>query len=697
MEGSRQWPPVLPFPVHNLPTFPTDAFPGWLRNFVEAEAIAKQTPADMQALLGLGVVSVAVMGKVTIEVGEGWQEPLNIYGAVIMESGERKSPAVRVAVCPIEDYEAERNRVLQDEIAQAETEREILAGQLQKFRKDAVHTKSETERGACRDKAKRLAEELAAFTVPTPLQLLADDVTPEALPSLLQEQGGRLAIVSSEGGLFDTMAGRYSNNIPNLDAILKAHDGDTIRVNRTGRPPEYIRNPAITLLLTPQPSVIRDLADKPALRGRGFLARFLFSLPQSRVGYRDNRAPATAQAILQDYLKNLKQLLALAPDHADDGNVCPHVLMMSREAQEVFLAYRDTVEAQLRPGETLGEMKDWGNKLPGRVARLSGLLHLAEHTSEERPTEIPISAVTIQRAIQIGDYFIPHAQAVFAEIGMDRAFDDARVILAWIQRKQLRRFTKRDAQQAHRSRFPQAAGVDRPLEILEERGYLRQILPPRNGPGQPQSPVCLINPCLFDTQNTQNSPIVLTATVMQQAKAHQITAGRQRGKEAASVAASLGSPERDYEVTYYGTLAEVCIYDLLEANGLQPEYSLLEKWAVTKPDMNLEGRTYEIKCCPPGKEYVCISVRQHTDEQRRADGYLCAVYEAPDRIRLCVPIPYEAVNGWDYREDGHEPYHSIHRDALAPLVSLEALRAPQTPAPAEDHPSAEGEWEEAAF
>lgn len=44
-----------------------------------------------------------------------------------------------------------------------------------------------------------------------PLRLIADDVTPEALTSLLSENKGILTIISTEGGLFDTLAGRYSN------------------------------------------------------------------------------------------------------------------------------------------------------------------------------------------------------------------------------------------------------------------------------------------------------------------------------------------------------------------------------------------------------------------------------------------------------------------------------------------------------
>ena len=63
-----------------------------------------------------------------------------------------------------------------------------------------------------------------------PIRLLADDVTPEALTTLLADNRGILSIISTEGGLFDTLSGRYSNMI-SIDTVLKAYTGDRIRVD----------------------------------------------------------------------------------------------------------------------------------------------------------------------------------------------------------------------------------------------------------------------------------------------------------------------------------------------------------------------------------------------------------------------------------------------------------------------------------
>ncbi|MEW8331608.1 MAG: DUF3987 domain-containing protein, partial [Candidatus Thiodiazotropha sp.] len=122
--------------------------------------------------------------------------------------------------------------------------------------------------------------------IPTPLRLVADDVTPEKLASLLAENDGKMAIVSAEGGIFESIAGRYSNGIPNLDVILKGHAGDNLRVDRIGRESELIDSPALTIGLTVQPEVLKGLATKPGFRDRGLIGRFWLVMPPSMTGRR---------------------------------------------------------------------------------------------------------------------------------------------------------------------------------------------------------------------------------------------------------------------------------------------------------------------------------------------------------------------------------------------------------------------------
>src|SRR3954465_13344295 len=67
-----------------------------------------------------------------------------------------------------------------------------------------------------------------SIKVPPEPRLLADDATPEAIVSLLANHGGRIAVVSAEGGLLDTLAGGRYSKTPNIEPLLKGHAGDRI-------------------------------------------------------------------------------------------------------------------------------------------------------------------------------------------------------------------------------------------------------------------------------------------------------------------------------------------------------------------------------------------------------------------------------------------------------------------------------------
>lgn len=67
------------------------------------------------------------------------------------------------------------------------------------------------------------------------LSLIADDTTVEALISKMSENGEKMALVSSEGGIFNTLAGLYSGEMTNMDIILKAFSGDFVQVDRKGK------------------------------------------------------------------------------------------------------------------------------------------------------------------------------------------------------------------------------------------------------------------------------------------------------------------------------------------------------------------------------------------------------------------------------------------------------------------------------
>ena len=137
------WEPPAPFQEFDLPTFPTDALPGWVREFVEAEAQSTQTPVDLPAMLALAVGALACAKVVEVEPWDGWREPTNLFTATAMPPGSRKTKVFADATAPVEEFAANLVEEKATEIAEQQTKYKIYEGRLQKAQKAAANAKDE--------------------------------------------------------------------------------------------------------------------------------------------------------------------------------------------------------------------------------------------------------------------------------------------------------------------------------------------------------------------------------------------------------------------------------------------------------------------------------------------------------------------------------------------------------------------------
>jgi Protein of unknown function (DUF3987) len=304
------------------------------------------------------------------------------------------------------------------------------------------------------------------------------------------ENGEAMSLISDEGGIFDIMAGRYSNGVPNLDLFLQAHAGSPVRVDRGSRPPVVMDSPALTLILSPQPDVLQGLALKPGFRGRGLLARFLFMLPVSNIGYRSGNTKPVPGTISSDHDAHIRALLRF--NRAETG---PHTIVLSDEAHAEWREFAAQVEVLMREGERFEQIQDWAGKLPGAAARIAGNLHTAE-LAFGVPANSKLSIYTMRRALQFAAVLGAHAVAAFDLMGADEFLKGARKVWGWIRREPKPQFTFRDCFNALRGSFPRTADLERPIEVLVERHYITLLEPPARA-GRP-SRVYEVNPRLTE-------------------------------------------------------------------------------------------------------------------------------------------------------------------------------------------------------
>jgi len=497
------WAPPIPLnDTGPLPTFPVSVFPDWLRAFVTAEAEATQTPADLAAMLGLAVLATACQRRVAVAVRSGWREPVNLFTLVCLPPGHRKSAVFADMTAPLVAFEQAEIARLSPAVAVAQSDRKVLEAKLSRAQSAASSPKQGEDPARAMEEARELARELAAHRPPTLPRLIVDDATPEVITSLLAEQGGRLAVLSPEGGIFDILAGRYSQGAPNFEVLLKGHAGDTLRVDRRSRPAEFIASPTLTVGLCVQPEVLHRLAQRPGFRGRGLLGRFLYSLPVSALGRRRVDAPPVPRQVRAAYGQRVTDLLAIEPATDDRGDAIPHDLRLAPDADTRLLAFAAEIEPRLSEWGDLGTLTDWGSKLVGAVARVAGLLHMAASGPRWRE---PIAASTVDAAIAIGRYLIEHARTAFAQMGADEGVSAALKVLRWVERNGQPTFTKRDAFEGLKSTFLRADALDAPLALLEAHGYVRRQPAPAGKAGRP-SFAFEVNPlALRASQNAQNA------------------------------------------------------------------------------------------------------------------------------------------------------------------------------------------------
>ncbi len=460
------WDAPIPLTTRpDLPTFPVDALPAWLGAMVAAVAEETQTPADLAGCLSLAVLATTAGGRAVVCVRGRWREPVNLYIAVALDPGNRKSAVFSLMTEPLLVVE----KLLVEQSASVRAEAETTA-KLAKAVADKAAAKAANAEPAARDQltadAIALAQAAEEIRVPAKPQLVADDVTPESLAMLLTEQEGRISVLSPESGIFDIIAGRYSG-APNMEIFLKGHAGDMVRVNRQGRDAQHIEHPAVTMGLAVQPEVLESIGQIKGADGRGLLARFLYAQPESLVGRR-NLVPDLIRAeVAEAYAQRLGGLAMGMAGWTD-----PALLTLSPEADAVLLAYQKVTEARIGKGGPLAPIVKWASKRDGAVARIAGLLHLASHPNQawQRPIEAP----TMAAATMLGEYFTAHAHHVFDAMGADPAQEAAHTVLTHIHDTRITGFTKRELFRGlPRGDFPAIADLDPALALLEEHGWIR--------------------------------------------------------------------------------------------------------------------------------------------------------------------------------------------------------------------------------
>ncbi len=485
------WPEPLPLEEVPLLPWPENSFPPPFEMFVKELARSTETPIELAAMLTLSVVATATHKRYQVQIKADYSEPVNIWSVVVLPPASRKTRVHGEVAAPLKKWECEQKEIFEPQIQSAESKRKTGEARLKELRNNAAKSSDDNKYNALQEDIERLESELDS--IPTCPQIWASDVTPEHLATIMTANEEAMAVLSDEGGIFDILSGLYSDGKANIDLFLQAHSASPVRVDRGSRPPIFMQRPVLTMGLTVQPEVIKNICRNKTFRGRGLLGRCLYAIPKSNIGKRSFNEAPISQEVTQNYREAIRSILN-HPDHTIENAKTQYILTLSQEAYEKWLSYAKTVEALM--GEEIGHLThitDWAGKLPGAIARIAALLHIMRY-AHQCPWQYPISLEDMAAAVKIGHILTNHALAVFDLLRLGSTQQLARDVYKWIRDEKRIVFTRRECRRKFRR--AEKEELNSSLELLEEKDIIHGRDPVQGKTGR-RSDIFNVNPHLF--------------------------------------------------------------------------------------------------------------------------------------------------------------------------------------------------------
>jgi hypothetical protein len=401
--------------------FPTAALPRLIRDFVTAGAKAIGCDPAYLALPLLTAIGAVIGNARRLQLKRGWVVPPILWGAVVSESGNIKSPPFRLVMEPFR--ERQRKALKRYEAAAKQHDANLARWEKAKaaWKKDQDTNDDPPEKPA----------------PPRAERSIVSDTTIEALaPILLANPRGVLMARDELNGWvssFDRYAGkgRASTDAANWLSMFNA---ESIIVDRkTGTPPTiYVPRAAVCISGTIQPGVLRR-AFGAEYREAGLLARLLVAWPPRKVKrWSEADIDANAEAELAQMID---RLYCLQPATDNDGEPEPALVRLSDEAKAVMVAYYNAHAVE--HAELTGDLAAAWAKLEEYPARLALVVHFSRWAASDATLVDPgrLDADSMSAGVALADWFKNEARRVYAMLDETDADRDLRRLIESIERK----------------------------------------------------------------------------------------------------------------------------------------------------------------------------------------------------------------------------------------------------------------------
>ncbi|MGL4512083.1 MAG: DUF3987 domain-containing protein [Lacipirellulaceae bacterium] len=410
-ESSRAAPPPRPAPA--WAPFPVHALPDCLANMVRSVARSAGVDESIPAMAGLTVAAAAIGATRSVAVKEDHREPCILWGAVVADSGDGKTPgaAPMIAVANAHDIEAAPRNA--DRLAEH-------GDAMREFKADEETWKAQRKKGG--------TEPPPRPPEPPPIErYVVQDATPESLgPLLADNPRGLLSLRDELSGAIGGMD-RYSGGRGGAERAqwLSLWSAEPLRIDRkTGeRRSLLVPEPHASLFGGIQPGLLfRSISGDDV--AAGLPARFLWAWPPPQpIKYRDDRIPTAHR---EAYKAAIDQLYAIEADADEFGAWRPVVVGLTAQARRVYADYVNALG--VRREQHSGPVRGGLSKMRGQVGRVALVLHLLRVVAGEVHDGAPIDADTMTAAVRLAEWFENEAVRVFSLRGETTQDAEAREV-----------------------------------------------------------------------------------------------------------------------------------------------------------------------------------------------------------------------------------------------------------------------------
>jgi hypothetical protein len=479
-----------------LPAFPHDVFPPSLSDWLSRASRGAGTLLDHVAVPMLGVTSSLIGKSRRIQASASWIEPMTLWACVVGQSGDRKTPGLKVITRALDRIEAENAPSYSDANFKHLARVEKAKAEMKRWRRecaDAIEKKREPPRMPIE------AVDPGDFIHPS---LYVADCTVPRLAKLCEVRPrGMIQIRDELAALFTGMKATGSRPF-----YLEAWNGDRFVVERVADDRCFVvENLLVGLIGGFQPDKI---ARAFAGDEDGMYGRFLFGWPATPPY---NALTDNILEVDPEFQSLLTKLIRL-PSEDEKGKFSPRTIPLSAEAREEFEDYRQFVDHTKRGIE--GREQQWLAKSETHVLRLAGTLAflswagmsssagLESITAALEPNEIDQRFVAGAVKL-IREYFWPHARAALRQIGLTDRHRHIRRTLRWLRANDRHEVSLRDIR---REALGEGVDVEQTRDLVDRMivaGWLRAEPAVKTG-GRPRER-WFANPRIFEPAATAKS------------------------------------------------------------------------------------------------------------------------------------------------------------------------------------------------